>query len=272
MQIPIDKKIKIKDRIYAAFIFFTRLPFWRIYQPTREAYETVVEHWPLVGWLTGIAMAGTLYLCHLILPLSLSILLAMLVRILLTGALHEDGLADFCDGFGGGTSREKILSIMKDSHIGTYGVIGLILYELIFFQTISTICSITEMKTCIFAIIGGDAFSKMIAAQIIQFLPYTRNAETAKNGVVYRKLSLKSGISLFLQGVLPMIPLLYSTGFAHINWIIFAPCITMFLLYTLMNKKIGGYTGDCCGAIFLLCELTFYIAFAGTIYYNIVTI
>ena len=60
----------------------------------------------------------------------------MLSRILLTGALHEDGLADFCDGFGGGTTRERILSIMKDSHIGTYGVIGLICYLGMFYLLI----------------------------------------------------------------------------------------------------------------------------------------
>ena len=114
--------------ILASFIFFTRLPFWRFYQPPKEAYATVVEHWPLVGWLTGGIMAGTLFLaCH-ILPFSIAVILAVIVRLFLTGALHEDGLADFFDGFGGGTDRERTLAIMKDSHIGTYGVIALIFY------------------------------------------------------------------------------------------------------------------------------------------------
>ena len=120
------------DRIWAAFIFFTRLPFWRIHQPPKECYATVVEHWPLTGWLTGGVMAATLYFGSMVLPHAIAVLLAIAVRLLMTGALHEDGLADFFDGFGGGgNNRERILTIMKDSHIGTYGVLGLVVYELL---------------------------------------------------------------------------------------------------------------------------------------------
>ena len=75
----------------------------------------MVEYWPLTGWLTGGLMAVTLWVGSLYLPYILAVLLAIIVRLLVTGALHEDGLADFCDGFGGGGSdRERILAIMKD--------------------------------------------------------------------------------------------------------------------------------------------------------------
>ena len=120
---------KCFDRIWASFIFFTRLPLWRLHEPRTECYKTVVEHWPLTGWLTGGLMAATLYAGSLFLPYLVAVLLAIAVRMLTTGALHEDGLADFFDGFGGGgNDRERILTIMKDSHIGTYGVIALIGY------------------------------------------------------------------------------------------------------------------------------------------------
>ena len=77
-------------------------------------------------------MAATLYGASLVVPWPLAVLAAIVVRLLMTGALHEDGLADFCDGFGGGGSdRQRILDIMKDSHIGTYGVLGLVLYLLL---------------------------------------------------------------------------------------------------------------------------------------------
>ena len=110
------------DRIWASFVFFTRLPFWRIYQPKKEAYKTVVEHWPLTGWLTGCMMAAVIWFGSMVMPYPIVIILAILTRLLITGALHEDGLADFIDGFGGGGSdRQRILDIMKDSHIGTYG-------------------------------------------------------------------------------------------------------------------------------------------------------
>ena len=122
-----ERRIRWYDPVWAALIFFTRLPFWRLYQPPKESYRAVVEYWPLTGWLTGGLMAVTLWVGSLYLPYILAVLMAIIVRLLVTGALHEDGLADFCDGFGGGGSdRERILAIMKDSHIGTYGVLGLI--------------------------------------------------------------------------------------------------------------------------------------------------
>lgn len=101
--------------ILAAFIFFTRLPFWRLAEVPSEYFKNVVSRWALVGWLTAGFSVIVLYATSLVLPTSVAVLLAIVTRLLITGCLHEDGLADFFDGFGGGTSRERILSIMKDS-------------------------------------------------------------------------------------------------------------------------------------------------------------
>ena len=102
----------------------------------------------------------------------------------------------------------------------------------------------------------------MIAAQIIMFLPYARTEETSKMHAVYRKMSIRAGILLFLQGTLPMLPLIYASinGMA-LRWdlLIFVPCIVMYFLYYMMLRKIKGYTGDCCGALFLIIELSFYL-------------
>ena len=108
------------DNVWAALTFFTRLPLWRIYSPPRSSYAAVVEYWPLAGWITGGLMALTMYLATLVFPYPIAILLAIATRILLTGALHEDGLADFFDGFGGGNDRQRILDIMKDWYIWSY--------------------------------------------------------------------------------------------------------------------------------------------------------
>ncbi len=243
------------DRIWAAFIFFTRLPFWRLHQPPQASYKTVVEHWPLAGWLTGGVMAATLYVGSMYLPYIVAVLLAIIVRLLVTGALHEDGLADFLDGFGGGGhDRERILTIMKDSHIGTYGVLGLILYELLLaaclFSLPPTLAALT--------ILAADPYAKMVTAQLILMMPYARKEEEAKNKTVYRKMDWKAGISLAIQGLLPMGLYLWYTGLAW-ELIIFLPCLTMYFLYLLIWNRLRGYTGDCCGAVCLLVELTVYL-------------
>ena len=245
----------IFNRLYAAFIFFTRLPFWRLHQPPKEAYATVVEHWPLTGWLTGGIMAVALFgACH-ILPFPIAVILAVLVRLLVTGALHEDGLADFFDGFGGGTDRQRILIIMKDSHIGTYGVIALIFY---FLLLLGVLISLPPM-TAVFAILAADPLAKMFSSQIVNLMPYARREEDAKNKTVYRPISMGATISLALQGLLPSLPLILLTS--TIWWLaVLAPILTVALLFLFIWRKLQGYTGDCCGAVCLLAELSFYLA------------
>ena len=243
------------DRIWAALIFFTRLPFWRLYQPPKACYETVVEHWPLVGWLTGGVMAATLYGASMVLPYQVAVLVAIVMRLLLTGALHEDGLADFLDGFGGGGSnRQRILDIMKDSHIGTYGVIGLVLYLLLLFFCLSSMSP--EMAAL--AILAADPYAKMLTAQLVSMMPYARREEEAKAKVIYRKITLVNGISLAVQGLLPIGLFVWYKG---IVWetLIFIPALVMYSLYLLIWRRLHGYTGDCCGAVCLMVELSVYL-------------
>ena len=243
------------DRIWAALIFFTRLPFWRLHQPPKACYETVVEHWPLVGWLTGGVMAATLYGASMVLPYQVAVLVAIVMRLLLTGALHEDGLADFLDGFGGGGSnRQRILDIMKDSHIGTYGVIGLVLYLLLLFFCLSSMSP--EMAAL--AILAADPYAKMLTAQLVSMMPYARREEEAKAKVIYRKITLVSGISLAVQGLLPIGLFVWYMG---IVWetLIFIPALVMYFLYLLIWRRLHGYTGDCCGAVCLMVELSVYL-------------
>ena len=254
MQINIDQT-RWYDRIWAAFVFFTRLPFWRLHQPSKESYNSVVEYWPLTGWLTGGLMAATLYFGSLMLPYAVAVLLAIVVRLLITGALHEDGLADFLDGFGGGGSdRERILAIMKDSHIGTYGVIGLLLYHLLLFATLLSLSPIMATLT----ILAATPYARMVTAELLLMMPYARREEEAKNKTIYRKFGAWAGIGLAIQGLLPMGLYLWYT---ELSWemIIFIPCLVMYFLYLLIWNKLRGYTGDCCGAVCLLVELMVYL-------------
>jgi adenosylcobinamide-GDP ribazoletransferase len=242
------------DTLWAALIFFTRLPFWRVYQPPQASYKAVVEFWPLTGWLTGGAMAATLYCGSTLFPWPVAVIAAIAVRLLITGALHEDGLADFLDGFGGGGDRARILAIMKDSHIGTYGVLGLILYMLLLG---TALYSMTPTVAAL-VVLAADPYSKMVSSQLVNMLPYARREEEAKSKTVYRKPSLSAGLSLTVQGLLPMALMIWLTG---VTWylVIIVPAVVMYFLYLLMLRKIQGYTGDCCGAVCLLVELAVYL-------------
>lgn len=238
--------------ILAAFIFFTRLPFWKIKTVPAECFRNVVGYWPLVGWLTGGSMALILWLCAMILPPAVAVLIAIIWRVLLTGALHEDGLADFFDGFGGGNTRERILAIMKDSHIGTYGVLSLICYFLLLWTLLLSV----PIHQVIWIVFVGDVWSKFVAAQLPNILPYARKEEESKAKTIYNRMKPWVFIRCLIFGILPMVVCLHPK-----LWLAdLLPIIVFLILAHLMKKRLQGYTGDCCGAVFLLCELSFYLA------------
>ncbi len=240
-------------RILAAFIFFTRLPFGRLAEIPAEYFKNIVSHWALVGWLTAGASVLVLYAASFFLPASVAVSCAIITRLLITGCLHEDGLADFFDGFGGGTSRERVLEIMKDSHIGSYGVIGLISYFGLYYSSLNALP--IELAGC--AMLAGDPFCKGVAGMIINRLPYARKAEEAKSKIIYNRMTANEYLFCAVCALLPLgwLPR------AEYLWACLFPVITWYLLTSLMKRKIQGYTGDCCGATFLLCELSFYFGF-----------
>lgn len=245
------------DRLLAALMFFTRLPFWRLRKVDSECFKHVVDYWAIAGWLTGGSMALTYWWASQHFHIITAAILAVTVRLLLTGALHEDGLADFFDGFGGGTSRERILAIMKDSHIGTYGVLGLVVYLGLL---VSLLATLPYAPIVIFI---ADVYAKACGSFIILQLPYARTAEQAKNGVVYSVWNGRAALFHILRCLFALAPgllWLWHTVPTFPLWAFLAPPITEILLMLFMKRKLQGYTGDCCGAMFLLCELSFYAA------------
>ena len=161
--------------LFAAIILFTRLPLWRIVRVDKKQYAEILLYWPIVGFLTGATTWGTLYLASWVMPLLPACVIAVIARLLLTGALHEDGLADFFDGFGGGHDKAGILRIMKDSHIGSYGTIGLILYFILYVSLLSSFYSLALPGV----IIGADVLSKLCTAVMINTLcPYGRREQS----------------------------------------------------------------------------------------------
>jgi adenosylcobinamide-GDP ribazoletransferase len=243
-------------RLLAAVSMFTRLPAWRLADVPAESYRRVVPLWPLVGWLTGGVMAGAAWVAWTLWGPWLAAVVPLVVRVLLTGALHEDGLADFCDGMGGGSTRERRLAIMKDSHIGTYGVLGLLLYVVLAVLTLRRLAD-NGVETLMLALFSADVAGKWAAAQLVVFLPYARDAETAKTHLVYGATSLSEQVASLLVGLLP----LWVAGFGCA--VVYAAVVSVaLLLIVVLRRTLRGYTGDCCGAAFLLCELAGWLVLA----------
>lgn len=252
------------DDIFAALMFFTRLPWWKLRHVPADSFKRIVGYWPVAGWVTGGVMAaiyGIALFFHL--PVVLALLLVFTGRLLLTGALHEDGLADFFDGFGGGRSREQVLTIMKDSHIGTYGVLALVVYVALWVTSTVSLAQ-RSANLPIVLLFFADVWSKWSASQIVNLLPYARNEEDCKIKKVYDRMSARTftvGLLFALVPMLGCVLFLKETPYMAL-WI----CVTasvpnsvMVWLVQYMRRRIGGYTGDCCGATFLLCELSYFI-------------
>ena len=236
-------------RFAAALTLFTRLPLWKWTEIPSEAYSSAVVYWPFAGWLTGGLTAGVYFGLSYLIPTFPALVFAIVAQLIFTGVLHEDGLADFCDGFGGGRDRDSVLRIMKDSHIGTYGVIGLICFYLLLISLLDSLPASMIALT----IIAVDPFSKFCASQIINLLPYARK-EGAKNKISYQRMTAGQFLFNFLSGTLPLLPMSILSPQTSVAAIL--PLLSMATLVIYMKRRIGGYTGDCCGATFLICEIS----------------
>src|SRR5215213_7826698 len=107
--------------LFTALQFYTRLPVPRWVGYSETALNQATRYFPLIGWLVGLLAGATWLIGTYLVDAPTGLLLSMMASVLLTGAFHEDGFADVCDGFGGGWTKEKILLIMKDSRLGAYG-------------------------------------------------------------------------------------------------------------------------------------------------------
>ncbi len=242
----------------AALLFFTRLPGIVLEDEyAKDAFSQASRYFPLVGWMVGTMGAGAFWAASLLLPLPLAILLSMTATILITGALHEDGFADVCDGFGAGWTKEQILAIMKDSYIGVYGVIGLIL--MLGFKLLCLV----SMRSLLLPIvmISGHALSRFASISLMASYGYARNDdESSKAKAVVRKLSAGELLFTGICGLFPFFLLALVTK----EWRVFgvglaAVWLTRELAGRYFFHKIGGYTGDCLGAVQQIAEVVFYV-------------
>ncbi len=202
--------------------------------------------WPVAGAVCGLIAGAVLTLAMaLSLPVGLCAALVLATQALVTGAMHEDGLADSADGFWGGWTRDRRLAIMKDSHIGTYGVMALLLVTLARWSALVTLIS---GGAGIWLLIGVAALSRVPMALILAALPNARG--TGLSNAVGRAQWTTALIGVALACVIA----LPGFGWAVIPAALAAGVVTIGVAM-LARAKIGGQTGDVLGAAQQMAEL-----------------
>ncbi len=245
--VPTPERGNDKMLFFLALSFYTRLP-----HPQALDYKRLPQaaiYLPLIGWLVGGIAALIFYLADLVWPQATAVILALIAGILLTGALHEDGFADVCDGFGGGMNKQRILEIMKDSHVGVYGFIGLLLMLLL------KISVLAETPTVIpLVLLAGHSISRLSPLLLMQRYTYARGNDSKASGAVYqpsfRELAFATVIALLPLALLPALCMLA----------IIPVLVATLLLGHYFYRRIDGYTGDCLGASQQVAETVFYLS------------
>jgi adenosylcobinamide-GDP ribazoletransferase len=239
------------EAFFGAVRFFTRLPVPAWVGHSQEALDRAARYFPLVGILVGVLGGLTFLLAAFVLPVSLAILFSMAATLLVTGAFHEDGLSDAVDGFGGGWSKEQVLAIMKDSRIGSYGAIAAALMLLAKFNALLELPD----EWIAPAIVAAHASSRFFSTLLIFSLDYVRDDDTARA----KPLAVRMGVgSLIVAGLFGLAPLLLLPWQAAGAGLLLA-LLTTFLAARYFVKRIGGYTGDCLGAVQQGAELAIYL-------------
>jgi len=253
--------IKYQWQLFSlAVMFFSRLPVSNNIPYSTLRMNQANRYFSSVGIVIGGLLALVFYAIQSIFPLEITVILIMICSVLLTGAFHEDGLADMADGIGGGYTVEKRLLIMKDSRIGTYGSVSLLLALLLKFYLLLILAQHGQF---IFSLIFAYGLSRALAASLIFNTQYVSDAEDSKSKPLAAQQSLTE---LLLNIVVAVLPCLFiETTFpkiVNVLLLIFVSlCVFRFCFRRWLIARIGGFTGDCLGAAQQISELIIYLVF-----------
>ena len=254
-----------------AFMLLTRLPTGKSAEPDDATVARAVWIFPVVGLLVG-AAGGSIFMLasYLGFGMASAALLAMGAQVLLTGALHEDGLADTADGFGGGRSRERKLEIMRDSRIGTYGVVALILILSLRFTALQDIASnllsisdeldeaAGQNSAVIIALIAAGALSRAAMAVVWYLLPPARS-----DGLAAGSGAVSFGSATAAAIIAALVAFAVLPGFAFIVACAAATVLAI-AVAALAQWQIRGHTGDVLGATQQFAEVGVLLAIGAT--------
>lgn len=232
--------------------FFTRIPVRCGASADPQDLASSLCYLPLIGLLIGASASGSTLLAATLWPWPVAVLLGMAVGILLTGAFHEDGFADTCDGFGGGWTADDILRIMKDARLGSYGAIGLVLM-----LGLKGTCLVQmSLPQLLWALPLAHAWSRLLACSLTRSLRYVRTDGSAKvpalvQGLSRRRLLLATLAPLAVLPLVDSLPRALALGLGLLG---------LHLSLTRWYRvRLGGYTGDCLGAAQQIAELVLYL-------------
>lgn len=239
------------DYFFAAIRFFTRLPVPGWVGHSAEALSHSARWFPAVGLIVG-GIGALVYLAAVqVWPPAVAVLLSMAATVLATGAFHEDGLSDTADGLGGGWEKQRILEIMKDSRVGSYGVLAMVLALLGKFALLAAL----DPALVPLALLAGHALSRFCASLLMATMDYVRDDPLSKARPVARRMS-KGSVLFALLIVLAALALLPMEKAAA--GCVLAALATLWLAAK-FKRWLGGYTGDCLGATQQLAEIAFYL-------------
>ncbi len=254
--------------LLVAVQFLTRLPVppFKNYNP--QWLHQSSRHFPAVGLLVGLLCAGVFWLGSVLFTPLVAAVMSTVFGIKLTGAFHEDGLADSCDGLGGGLTRERTLTIMKDSRLGTYGVLGLVSALLLKISLLAAM----PLSVAIVALIIGHTASRLLCISLLALLPYGGEIEHAKAKPMAQQLTPLQGLFssgwLLVAGFLVLLIFPNTMQQISINqWLL---ALVLALVATeymrrLLRRRLDGYTGDGLGATQQLSEVAIYAGLAAAI-------
>lgn len=244
------------EYFFGAIRFFTRLPVPGWVGHSAEALNHSARYFPAVGLLVG-GIGALVYLgAALLWPQPVAVLLSMAATIYATGAFHEDGLSDTVDGLGGGWEKLRILEIMKDSRVGSYGVVAMVLALLGKFTLLISL----DPALIPFALLAGHALSRFCATVLLATMDYVREDLLSKAKPLATRLS--PGAMLFALSFVIGSLVLLPPEKALVGCVLAA--LATFWLASKFKRWLGGYTGDCLGATQQLSEIAFYLGVLGS--------
>lgn len=246
---------------FIALQFLTRLP-----TPASVGFEPAwlnasARYFPLVGTLVGTAAAGVLWAASQVLPAGVAAGLSIVLTLLLTGAFHEDGLADTCDALGGSVDRDRALEIMKDSRIGSYGAVGLIA---VLGLKATALAGLLPLGALAASIVAHTA-SRAVPVLLIRQLPYAGRLADAKAKPLAQTVSAGDvGVALGWTVLLAGSIACWQPG---LRAAIAAGAVgTVGVALTSagwLRRRLGGYTGDTLGATQQVAELLILLLWLG---------